>query len=429
MVLDRASTALVRISLNMHGARAVQKLIDVVRTTPFVPRLVAALEGAVVALTKDPNGNHVIQRCLESLPPEAHSFIFRAVASDIIDVASHRHGCRIVQRCIDASKGHDRWLLTGAISQSSLTLVQDPFGNYVVQYILGLHDPKANSQIISCMLGRLNVLSRQKFSSNVVERCLQVSGPEDRIRMIMELSDVRSLGELLRDVYGNYVVQSALFLACEPQLTQFLGVVRPLLPSLRASGQGRRIAQKLEKKYPQLRAGGGNSSVGTTSNSSAAAHIGRANEAAAAGRSGTGNTGGAPAMVPPTQASHDGTSLIHGAGGVAFSYAATLAGDGPGGALSAAALAQQQQLQQQCCGAASLGASFGCGQLPAFPEGLQLNSQADPAQAAVQSQHFTGSSQVPAANAAGAAASARGGGGRKKGRRRDGGGQGVGGKH
>merc|ERR1719229_2043523 len=72
----------------------------------------------------------------------------------------------------------------------------------------------------------------------------------------MELADVRGLGELLRDVYGNYVVQSALSMAVEPQLSHFLGAVRPLLPSLRASGQGRRIAQKLEKKYPQLRTAG-----------------------------------------------------------------------------------------------------------------------------------------------------------------------------
>jgi len=354
------------------------------------------------------------------LPPEAHSFIFRAVASDIIDVASHRHGCRIVQRCIDAAKGHDRWLLTGAICQNSLTLVQDPFGNYVVQYILGLHDPTAISQIISCMLGRLNVLSRQKFSSNVVERCLQVSSPEDRIRMIMELSDVRSLGELLRDVYGNYVVQSALFLACEPQLTQFLGALRPLLPSLRASGQGRRIAQKLEKKYPQLRAGGGNNSAhsaGATSNSTHAAHIGRANEASATGRSGTGftpgNTGSATAMVPSAQASHDGTPLVTGIGAPSHAFA-TLACDGPGGALGTAALAPGWQQH---------------GQLTAFTGGLQLNSPAEPAQAAVLSPQLTGSSRPPAANVAGAAASARGGGGRKKGRRRDGGGQGVGGKH
>jgi hypothetical protein len=132
-------------------------------------------------------------------------------------------------------------------------LVQDPFGNYVVQYVLGLQDPQASSAIIHSMLGHLNVLSRQKFSSNVVERCLQLSNPEDKELMILELCDMRGLGELLKDVYGNYVVQSALNGCEEPLLSVFLNAVRPLLPSMRTNGQGRRIAQKLEKKYPQLR--------------------------------------------------------------------------------------------------------------------------------------------------------------------------------
>lgn len=256
-LLERVGPHLVPISLNMHGARSVQKLIDVLQSSPLVPRFVVGLEGAVVPLTKDANGNHVVQRCLEVFPPEAHTFIFRAIANEIVEVASHRNGCRIVQRCIDTARDSNRYLLTGAICEHSLTLVQDPFGNYVVQYVLGLNDPQVNSKVCSCMLGRLNVLSRQKFSSNVVERCLQQCSPEDQARLIVELSDPRGLGELLRDVYGNYVVQSALTVAQEPYLSNFLSAVRPFLPSLRATGQGRRIVQKLEKRYPQLRGNSG----------------------------------------------------------------------------------------------------------------------------------------------------------------------------
>ena len=139
VLLEKTFNHLVNISLNMHGARAVQKLIDVVRLVPpCMARLVAALDHAVVPLTKDPNGNHVVQRCLESLPCDAHIFIFRQVAKEMEEVASHRHGCRIVQRCIDAAKGGDRSLLIGrreetktrslgpgAICRASLTLIQE----------------------------------------------------------------------------------------------------------------------------------------------------------------------------------------------------------------------------------------------------------------------------------------------------------------
>jgi hypothetical protein len=256
LMLENVCNALVRISLNMHGARAVQKLVDAVGSTHHVhvPRLVGSLEGAVSMLAKDSNGNHVVQKCVETLPPESLIFIFQGIAQEIVDLSSHRHGCRIVQRCIDVAQGHARWQLIRAICRNALTLVQDPFGNYVIQHVLEQNDPSACSEIVTTMLGRLGVLSRQKFSSNVVERCLKLCSEEETSKMITELAEPRGLGELLRDVFGNYVVQSALSVATEPLLSRFLGAIRPLLPSLRASGQGRRIVQKLEKKYPQLKA-------------------------------------------------------------------------------------------------------------------------------------------------------------------------------
>ena len=86
-------------------------------------------------------------------------------------------------------------------------------------------------------MGSLSLLSRQKFSSNVVERCLQLCLPDERERLISELRDSGSLGELLRDVYGNYVIQSALSVATEAQLNGLLAQVGPVLSSLRTSGR------------------------------------------------------------------------------------------------------------------------------------------------------------------------------------------------
>ncbi|CAK0855322.1 unnamed protein product, partial [Prorocentrum cordatum] len=194
LLMEKSCAHLVRISLNLHGARVVQKLIDAVSKTPHAPRLVAMLQGAVVQMSQDPNGNHVVNKCLEALPAECHSFVFQAVAASVVDVASHRHGCRIVQRCIDSARGAERRMLIGAITREALTLVQDPFGNYVVQHTMQLNDMQATSDICRNLLGRLNVLSRQKFSSNVVEACLRTCRPEDRERMIAELADSRGLG-------------------------------------------------------------------------------------------------------------------------------------------------------------------------------------------------------------------------------------------
>jgi hypothetical protein len=51
---------------------------------------------------------------------------------------------------------------------------------------------------------------RQKFSSNVVERCLKLSSTHWRAIIIRELTAQDSVAELLKDRYGNYVLQTCL---------------------------------------------------------------------------------------------------------------------------------------------------------------------------------------------------------------------------
>ncbi|KAE9599343.1 putative armadillo-like helical protein [Lupinus albus] len=61
---------LVGISLNIHGTRVVQKLIETLKTWQQISLVVSALEPGFLALIKDLNGNHVVQHCLQCLSNE-----------------------------------------------------------------------------------------------------------------------------------------------------------------------------------------------------------------------------------------------------------------------------------------------------------------------------------------------------------------------
>jgi len=61
-------------------------------------------------------------------------FIYNAVAANCVEVATHRHGCCVLQRCIDHASDHQRVQLVNEITFNALTLVQDPYGNYVSSF-------------------------------------------------------------------------------------------------------------------------------------------------------------------------------------------------------------------------------------------------------------------------------------------------------
>lgn len=82
--------------------------------------------------------------------------------------------------------------------------------NYVVQYILDLKQGWATSEVMVRLEGSYAFLAMQKFSSNVVEKCLKLGMEENRGRLVRELTASSRLGQLLQDQYANYVIQSAL---------------------------------------------------------------------------------------------------------------------------------------------------------------------------------------------------------------------------
>lgn len=260
LICESVAGDLVTISLNMHGTRAVQKMIDFLSTqrqadpryNDQIVSIIRALSLHVVTLIKDLNGNHVIQKCLNRLVPEDNQFIYNAVAAHCVEVATHRHGCCVLQRCIDHASETQRVQLVTEITYHALTLVQDPYGNYVVQYILDLNDNRFSDAVIRQFFGNVCALSVQKFSSNVIEKCIRVAEHNTRKLLIEELLNRSRLEKLLRDSFGNYCVQTALDYAEPGQRMLLVEGIRPILPLIRNTPYGKRIQSKLQREQMEV---------------------------------------------------------------------------------------------------------------------------------------------------------------------------------
>lgn len=246
VLIQNASQDMVRIALNQHGTRALQKMIEFVSTNAQVAIIIEALRYRVVELIQDLNGNHVIQKCLNKLPPEQAQFIFDAVGTNCVEVGTHRHGCCVLQRCIDHASGEQKVWLIQQITDHAPVLVQDPFGNYVVQYIIDLNEPSFTEPVVAMFRGRITQLSRHKFSSNVIEKCLRCAMDQSKDMIVDELLAPGEMDRLLRDSFANYVIQTALEYSTPHMKMKLVDAIRPHLPAIRNTPYGRRIQAKIQ---------------------------------------------------------------------------------------------------------------------------------------------------------------------------------------
>jgi len=247
------------IAMHMHGTRTLQKIVDLVDTPEEAEALQLGLKGNIAPLVRDPNGTHVIQRCLSRLSYPSNQFIYDELTHQTSIVATNRQGCCIIQRALDAASDTQKHGLVTEIIRKTVQLVQDPFGNYVIQYVLDMNKHYVNVNIIRQLLPSVPDLACNKFSSNVVEKCLKLATPDLQQLILDELCNPAVVPQLLQDSYANYVLQTALNLANPDQHAQLCSATQPFMHLIRNSPYGKKLEVRLTRRRKQGRSSRNNS--------------------------------------------------------------------------------------------------------------------------------------------------------------------------
>lgn len=238
VLVQTAAASLPKVAVDVHGTRALQKLLECVSGREEIGLVVAALRPHVIDLARDVNGNHVVQKCLQVFGNADRQFVYDAISREVVVVASHRHGCCVLQRCFDHGSEAQIRLLGGLVASHARTLALDPYGNYVVQYVLLKGGPAAAAAVESMVVANVVVLATHKFGLNVVEKVLREGNAARVVAALLECGD---LEKVLHDGYGNYVLQTALD-GDAPGLAE---AIRPLLAGVRGRSYARRLASRL----------------------------------------------------------------------------------------------------------------------------------------------------------------------------------------
>jgi len=252
-VLDEG---VVDLSFKGYGCRLVQGALETLHRDD-VSNIVLALRGEVLALILDNNGNHVVQKaivvvnafasmaadstakigshqpddddnCGDNRETEDILSCLDHVVDEVTDnmeqLATHPYGCRVVQRLLEHSADvHKNRVLDSIMSiESFVSLFNHQYGNYVCQCALDhgrTCDKDAVFEAIMSDKNQLIRVSKEKHSSNVVEKMFKNGSLEQRKKIVDEMLNafvtehnqtVNAAVFMAQNPYGNYVVKTAL---------------------------------------------------------------------------------------------------------------------------------------------------------------------------------------------------------------------------
>ncbi|KAI8841027.1 armadillo-type protein [Chytriomyces cf. hyalinus JEL632] len=245
------------LSLQMYGCRVVQKALEHVLPNQQAS-LILELDGNVLKCVKDQNGNHVIQKALERIQGEHIQFIIEAFHGQVYALATHPYGCRVIQRIFEHCGDESGPQLTAyaplieELHRYTINLIQDQYGNYVIQHVLERGKPGDKALITSKVRGQVLQMSKHKFASNVVEKCVAFGSKQDRQMLIEEVIAVRpdgtsALVAMMKDQFANYVVQKMLDVVDGDQKEILIMKIKPHLQSLKKYTYGKHLITKVER--------------------------------------------------------------------------------------------------------------------------------------------------------------------------------------
>ncbi|XP_074348375.1 pumilio homolog 12-like [Apium graveolens] len=241
------SRSLLSMCLDMHGTRAVQKMVENLKTPNQMASFASVLKHITLPLIKSVNGHHVIQNCLKFFTDKDHiKPILDVVADNCIEIAMDKSGCCALQHCVGYAEGMYKKRLADQITSNALLLSEHSFGNYVVQFILGLRLPQYTADIIRQLKGNFVYLAMNKYGSNVVEKCLKESNDDQISEIINELVYSKDFLMLLQDQYGNYVAQSAVGVAKDKQKIILVHAIQEHYPFIHSHPHGKRVLSRVK---------------------------------------------------------------------------------------------------------------------------------------------------------------------------------------
>jgi len=194
-LLEKVNKNFYMLAKNPQGTRVIQKFLEYTNDD-FLKK---NLTQYALDLLKDNNGYHIILK-YSNLQKKAE-FIEKIIETHMLEIATNKFGCCAIQKYLQLYPSE---AIIKKIILHTEELIINIYGNYVIQFIISLNDQDYNMQIIEKFKKNICFLSKQKFSSNVIERCFDHCLPSVKNILINYICEEKVVEELLLDMYGNY---------------------------------------------------------------------------------------------------------------------------------------------------------------------------------------------------------------------------------
>ena len=211
--LKTIKDSLIKLSSNNIGTFPIQGIIEHIGSKLEKDIIVDSIKNNIPELSINPYSCHVIEKILSCFEEKYITFIYDYISENLLFLSYNSSGICLVKKIVSFThkiKFHEQ--IKKIVEENSMELIIHPYGNYVIQELIESWDINEVKQSLLLYKNKLTSLSMEKYSSNVMEKYIEKS--DDILNeYINEIIINGKIFEIMKNNYGNFVIQKALKLS------------------------------------------------------------------------------------------------------------------------------------------------------------------------------------------------------------------------
>ena len=231
--LNSIINKIIDISNSKIGTYPLQAVIAQLDEDEEISLIMNAIHGKIIDLCNNAQGVHVIEKMILCFEETKIQEIYDSIIDNFIQLSTNPNGLFVCKKIIYQSKKEENLLrIREVITKNSMTLIYNQYGNYTIQVAIDTWSRDFSQPIIQSFSSHLINLSCQKYSSNVIEKCIEKSDNKLLGDFIDEISKNSNILALIKNSFGNFVLQKALKLSSGRRKTKLTNSIKKSLDKL-----------------------------------------------------------------------------------------------------------------------------------------------------------------------------------------------------
>jgi hypothetical protein len=235
-----------QLAMNKISTSSIQGIISNLNTNQEQSIAVASVLRDLSTLCLDVFGTHLIEKMLSCFDYNNIKYINNFILENFFIFATNQNSvCLIKTLMISEYKKDNFMYLKHLIQSNAINLVQNQFATYIFPICFDNWDQCDYEEIMSAFYGQCVYLSLQKYSSNIIEICINKS-EKFFMQFINEITydNYNCIALFMNNSFGNFVIQTALVKSASCKQYCFIRNLLIVIMNMLTSVQNPKLTKK-----------------------------------------------------------------------------------------------------------------------------------------------------------------------------------------